>query len=228
MIVSIHQPSYWPWLGHLNKIMKSDYHIILDDVDVKRNSYQYRNIFNNNNKITYLTLPIDKTYRKKICDLSFKNNTWPEEHLKLLSIYYKNTNYFDEIYSLIEPIYKIGKHMKPCEFLTETVNSAMKMLELKTPLMSSKDLNVDGNKGTKILNLVKKVNGKVYLSGEGSKEYLEDMNEIFLENQIKIIYNKHQHPKYVQSNKLTFISGLSCLDLLFYQGIKNARFIFKG
>ena len=118
--------------------------------------------------------------------------------------------------------------MKPCEFLTETVNSAMKMLELKTPLMSSKDLNVDGNKGKKILNLVKKVNGKVYLSGEGSKEYLESMNEIFLENKIKIIYNKHLLPKYDQSNKLSFIPGLSCSDLLFYQGIQNARFIFKG
>ena len=102
------------------------------------------------------------------------------------------------------------------------------MLELKTPLMSSKVLNVNGNKGTKILNLVKKVNGKVYLSGEGAKKYLEEMNEIFLENQIKIIYNKYLHPKYVQSSKLIFIPGLSCLDLLFYQGIQNARIIFKG
>tara|TARA_X000000950_G_C13919714_1_gene662757 strand:+ start:4209 stop:4835 length:627 start_codon:yes stop_codon:yes gene_type:complete len=208
--------------------MKSDYHIILDDVDVKRNSYQYRNIFNNHNKITYLTLPIDKTYRKKICDLSFKNNTWPEEHLKSLSIYYKKTNYFDEIYSHIEPIYKIGKDMKPYEFLHETINLSMYMLELKTPLVSSKILNVDGNKGTKILNLVKKVNGEIYLSGQGAKEYLKDVNEMFLENKIKIIYDKYLHPYYIQSNNLTFIPGLSCLDLLFCQGIENARFIFKG
>ena len=53
MIVSIHQPSYWPWLGHLNKIINSEHHIILDDVDIKRKSFQYRNFFNNNGKPVY-------------------------------------------------------------------------------------------------------------------------------------------------------------------------------
>ena len=68
---------------------------------------------------------------------------------------------------------------------------------------------------------------KVYLSGEGAKQYLEEVEHNFSKNKIKIVYNKFLHPNYTQSPKLTFIPGLSCLDLFFYEGLQNARSILK-
>jgi hypothetical protein len=227
MIISIHQPSYWPWLGHLNKIKNSDFHIILDDVDVKRNSFQYRNIFNNNGNPIYLTLPINKTSRIKINNLFFKHLNWPDEHLKKIFIYYKKSKHFDEVYSIIEPFYKYGRDMKPSDFLISTVKLSMKLLKIETPIINSSELNVNGHKGDRILNLTIKINGTIYLSGKGAKKYLEEIKEQFDKKGIKIIYNNFIHPEYNQKLNLPFCSGLSCLDLLFCEGLENAQKIIK-
>ena len=59
MKLSIHQPSYWPWLGLLSKIARSDHYIILDDVPANKASYQYRNQFFCNGKEKIITLPVN-------------------------------------------------------------------------------------------------------------------------------------------------------------------------
>ena len=38
MIVSIAQPAYIPWLGYFDRIYNSDFHIVLDDVQIERNT----------------------------------------------------------------------------------------------------------------------------------------------------------------------------------------------
>ena len=45
MIVSIHQPSYFPWLGWLHKVNNSDVFIMMDEVQLSDSAYQHRNIF---------------------------------------------------------------------------------------------------------------------------------------------------------------------------------------
>src|SRR5262245_12377367 len=59
MRVSIHQPSYWPWLGQLAKIAKSDRYVFLDSVDAARDDFQYRNLFFCNGQAKFLTLPVN-------------------------------------------------------------------------------------------------------------------------------------------------------------------------
>ncbi len=61
MMVSIHQPSYFPWLGLLDKIEKSNAFIILDTVQFNDNAFQSRNIFlNHNGETQYLSIPVQK------------------------------------------------------------------------------------------------------------------------------------------------------------------------
>ena len=68
MIVSIHQPSYFPWLGLLDKIEKSDTFVLLDNVQFNDNAFQSRNIFlNHNGEVQYLTIPVQKKIIKKRC-----------------------------------------------------------------------------------------------------------------------------------------------------------------
>ena len=38
MIVSIAQPAYLPWLGYFDRIAKSDLHLVLDSVQMERNT----------------------------------------------------------------------------------------------------------------------------------------------------------------------------------------------
>jgi hypothetical protein len=77
-----------------------------------------------------------------------------------------------------------------------------------------------------ILELVKKSGDKTYLSGIGAKDYLNITD--FETNGIDIIYQDFSHPQYHQNNKSDFIAGLSCLDMLFNEGIQNSKQIFKN
>lgn len=79
MIVSIHQPSYFPWLGLLDKIEKSDLYIYFNSVQLTDNAYQNRNIFLSNQiKEHLLTIPISKkNYLTKTIDkLEVIDNRW--------------------------------------------------------------------------------------------------------------------------------------------------------
>ncbi|MEC8198310.1 MAG: WbqC family protein, partial [Pseudomonadota bacterium] len=42
MIVAIHQPNYFPWLGYFRKMIEADVFIFLDDVQFSKGSYTNR------------------------------------------------------------------------------------------------------------------------------------------------------------------------------------------
>ncbi|MEC8406781.1 MAG: WbqC family protein, partial [Actinomycetota bacterium] len=61
MIVTIMQPAYLPWLGYFDRLLKSDCFVVLDHVDMDRNS---KTKFTNRNRIRtsrgtkWLTVPV--------------------------------------------------------------------------------------------------------------------------------------------------------------------------
>ncbi|EHR0430052.1 WbqC family protein, partial [Campylobacter jejuni] len=67
-----------------------------------------------------------------------------------------------------------------------------------------------------LLQICNHFNANIYLSPEGSKNYLESKysKKIFKENNIKIFYFDFIHPNYTQQGN-NFIPYLSVLDFLF-------------
>jgi hypothetical protein len=225
MIVSIHQPSYWPWLGLLDKIAKSDLFILLDNVDVKRNSYQYRNLFYCEVKAKYLTLPVNKTSRENLNNLTFKNDDWRTEHLNKLKNYYSKAKYFDVLFKEIEALYS-EQWYKPVDFILETMLFSLKYLNIKTEVRTASEFVTTGKKGRQILELCKNVNADVYLSGKGAVEYMQDVSDDYRKEGINILWQEFKHPEYKQMPEHSFVSGMACLDLFFFQGKEKSREIF--
>lgn len=223
MIVSIHQPSYWPWLGHIHKINRSDVHIILDHVDVKRQSYQYRNQFYLDGKPKLLTLPISKNSRTPFIDLQFKSQDWRDKHLEILKICYKKSDFFEEIFNEIEHLYSEDQVQLPVDFIISTMTKSLELLDISTRIVRSSQLSPSGNKAELMLNLTKSVEGSCYLSGLGAKEYMQESIQDFKENKVDIAWQNFKHPVYGQNSKNEFLSGMACLDLLFFQGIEGSR-----
>jgi len=61
MIVSIHQPEHFPYLGFFQKMQKSDLFIILDDVKFKKNNFQNRNkLLTSDEREEWFTIPVEK------------------------------------------------------------------------------------------------------------------------------------------------------------------------
>ena len=71
MIVSIHQPEHFPYLGFFQKMKESDLFIILDDVQFTKGNFQHRNRFlNKNNQEEWFTISLEqKPHRKIIKDI---------------------------------------------------------------------------------------------------------------------------------------------------------------
>ena len=75
------------------------------------------------------------------------------------------------------------------------------------------------------MQLLKEKNAKHYLSGRGAEAYQDD--SIFEREGIVLEYADFLHPVYPQKNSQRFISGLSCLDLLFNIGADDASLLLK-
>ncbi len=226
LIISIHQPSYWPWLGVLNKIAQSDRFILLDNVAANKDAFQYRNIFFCCGKPKYIMLPVTYKMGVFINELEFKNNSWPQEHLNKLENYYRKAPYFKKIFPTLEELY-MKDYKKPVDFIIQTMVFSMKFLNIDTEILKSSDLKGEGEKGSLVLDLVKKSNGRVYLSGKGALGYMtsEDMDKFKKEN-IEIRWQFFKHPTYQQLKNYPFVEGLACLDLFFFQEEEKSREIF--
>lgn len=226
IVTTIHQPSFFPWLGLLDKIAKSQNYILLDNVHANKASNQYRNIFYCNGLSKYISIPVDYNINKLISELKFKNNLWKEEHLNKFYNYYLKSPFFDEIFPLIQDVYN-SSYESPIDFIINTMLFAFNMFKINVDIIKNSELNSSGSKGRLVLDICKKTNTKVYLSGQGAMNYMdEDILKEFHTNGIKVIWHAFEHPIYNQDMKYNFVSGLSFLDILFFEGIENANRIF--
>ncbi len=223
MIVSIHQPSYFPWLGLLDKIEKSDLYIYLNSVQLTDNAYQNRNIFLSNQiKEHLLTIPISKkNYLTKTIDtLEVIDNRWKKKHYDFLFFNYKKHPFFNEISPYLKNFYH-QDFINLDDILFNSMKISLDLLGIKTKIIKSSELKIDKNlkKEDLILSILKKVNATTYLSGVGAKTYQKD--ERFQAENIELIYQNFKHPVYEQYKNTEFIAGLSSLDFLFNKGIKK-------
>lgn len=228
MIVSIHQPSYFPWLGLLDKIAKSDTFILLDNVQLVKGTFQYRNQFFCNGKSKILTLPIDYHLGDFFIDIIFKDYEWINKHLDLLRNYYCKTPYFNTVYADLVDLYKgfIGKTF--IDVLSESILFCMDKLGVKSRFLFSSEIGYEGKKGEMVLDLCKRIHANKYLAGMGSRNYMLEMIPIFESNGIEVIWHNFTHPIYVQEKKYPFVEGLSAIDMFMFYGYEGSRQIFHS
>ena len=72
----------------------------------------------------------------------------------------------------------------------------MKKLNVNTKIYYSSKYLVEAEATERLISIIKKLNGKIYLSGMGGDKYQQ--KEIFLSNSIDIKYNTFKHPEYNQ------------------------------
>ena len=227
MIVAIHQPSYWPWLGLLDKIAKSDVFVVLDTVQLNKDSYQRRNVFSAAGKKKYLTVPIDYHLGVKINEVHIKDPDFPAKHIETIRNWYLKSDFFEETMDLIRPLYQ-QRYEKLIDIVTASLFVSLEVFGITCRVMYASKLAAPGSKGSLVLNICKMLGADVYLSGRGALEYFqEDDYEAFRMAGIDLAFQEFQHPVYPQFNTAEFLPGLGCLDMLFNCGVAKSRHIFQ-
>jgi hypothetical protein len=216
-IVSICQPHFIPWVGYFLMIKKSNRFVFLDDVQYNRRSWQnrvhIRSSLNLNEK-KFLSLSVkDNSRSKKINEIFLMEENLKQFSNQIMNSYRKTIN-FDFTFNFLETFFKKNISLDLSEFNILLIKEICKILKLKLNFEKSSKLNLlNYKKEDLILKILKIENAKIYLSNEGSKNYVHE--SFFKKENIKVIYNEFDHPVYKQFNSTNFLSNLSIIDLLF-------------
>jgi len=175
MIVTIHQPEHFPYLGFFQKMKSADLFVILDNVHYRKNYWVNRNWFTDENQNkSFFTVSVEpKATHKNINEvLVAPEELWKRKLLTKLKLRYKYD--FSSIY---EGEKLIDINMKGLEFCREKLN-------ITVPMVYASSLGVEGAKSDLLVEILKKVNAKRYISGSFGREYLD--LELFKNHSIEV------------------------------------------
>ena len=229
MKIGIMQPTFVPWAGYFGLIKFVDKFVFLDDVQFDSRSWQQRNKIYNNNSSTWLTVPVVKKnlQNQKIFDVKIDlNSNFKKKHIKQIHHNYTKAKYFKKYITFFEELYsKDFKYLSDMNiyFIKEICN----LIDIRSEFFISKNLDVDGNKSEKLINICNKLKVKKYISVEGSRNYLQADSELFLNEKIDLIYFGYNEVKYdVFYNN--FYPKLSIIDIIFNCGENSKKIIIEG
>lgn len=227
-VVVIHQPDFMPYMGFFDRLVHSDVYVVLDQVQFEKNSkdkWTNRDQIKTKDGARWITVGVKKSSRDALInqvELS-EEHDWRNRHLNMIKENYRNAPYFYEIYPIIEEIYRY-KSDKLVDFNMNALEKVLSILDISIGIVYASSLGVKGHSNQLLINIIKQLDCKYYLSGVGAKAYCDE--KLFQEEGIKIMWQDYKHPIYEQQYE-GFIPYLSILDVLFNCGIVKTQKIIK-
>jgi hypothetical protein len=221
------QPSYLPWIGYFEQMVRADQYVFLDNVQFTRRDWRNRNKIRTNKGWAWLTVPVEQKnhYEQSLKETRIDNSVnWNKKHREAIRINYSRTPFFETYYPWLESVYD-----RQWEFLLdlcyETTEHIMDILDITTPTWKASELSAEGTKSDFILNLCREMKATHYLTGGRARDYL--IEEDFNRARIELEYQEYDHPEYPQRYS-GFESHLSVIDLLFNVGDKSRDVIMNS
>ena len=222
MIVAIHQPSYLPWLGYLDRMARADLFVVLDHVQFERGNFQNRTMIRMNDEARWLTVPVaQRSQKERILEKEIDNRlegarSWAPVHFSTLRHAYRDAPHAGLYAQALKEIFD-ARWRRLVDLDMALLGLLRDILGIRTPLVKSSDLGVEGMKSELILNLCRELGADGFLGGMGgSRRYLD--TAAFERAGIEVRWQAFRHPIYRQCGAAPFIPGLSALDLLFNCG----------
>lgn len=228
MIYSVHQPQYLPWLGFFDKVLRSDAFVFLDRVQYKHREFQNRNRIRTKDGWIWLTVPVICSQGELISEVLIDNSKdWRQSHLKSLRSWYGRADYFAEHFPFFESLFS-KEWARLIDLNLEIARYVFDILGVRTKIFFESEIGTTQAKTQRIVEIGKKIDGSVYLSGAGGRDYL-DLGLMSAEG-IKCEFQSYDHPVYRQqflSPENEFIANLSIVDLLFNEGPRSRQIMRK-
>ena len=225
-VVAIHQPNFFPWLGYFAKLARADVFVLLDHVQFQKKGGNWTNrvqVLTGGDREGWLTAPVDRSYHgtKPINEIAIDDTRpWRQKLLKTIVANYARAAHFDDAFPVVEEL--IGH---PSRLLAELNENAIRRLagEIGLPtrhIVCSSSLEPAGSATDLLIELVRAVDGDVYLSGGGAEGYQEP--DKFEAAGIELRMQDFEHPVYPQGTG-GFVPGLSVIDPLLHLGPEGTR-----
>jgi len=231
MIVAAHQPHYMPWLGYLDKVAKADVFVVMDDLQFEAQNFQNRQRLKLCTGAGWLTVPVhrgsqsDRIVDKRIDSCRNQRQHWQHRHWRTIVTHYGSARYFADYAPELEEVYT-----RPWTSLFELdlhmLELAMRWFEIKTPLVKSSELHLQGQKTDRLIDMCKKLGARCYLTGSGGSQGYLDAEKIGRSG-IGVVWQVFQHPRYDQRYpNAGFASHLGFVDLVLNHGSASRDILF--
>lgn len=196
--VVISQSMYFPWCGLLDQIRLTDIFVHYDDVQFARGFFNRVQV-KTPQGTTLITVPLKNKHQGQTIDesiISYESD-WVKQHRSVLLNSYRKTNHIETALALFDEV-----HDKTHGQLGELGRSSIRTLSRHFSLdqhvefLQSSELNIQGKSSQRLLDIVKAVEGKIYLTGHGALRYLD--HELFETNGVEVRYISYSIKPYQQ------------------------------
>ncbi len=231
MLVAIHQPNFFPWLGYFNKLARADVFIVMDHVQFSKSGGNWMNRVSIivNGHPQWLSVPITRAFHGYRSVRETRTETrvpWREKVLNTIRHSYRRSPYFNSVFPVLtELIHNSTDRL--ADYNLAALRALMSAFELDPEKMIlGSTLGVNGHATDLLVDMVQAVGGTTYLCGGGAEGYQED--EKFASAGVGVVYQNFQHPTYQQTNTAQFIAGLSIIDALVNCGVSETSHMIRA
>jgi WbqC-like protein family len=223
--VAIHQPTFLPWLGWWDKLVRADVLVLLDDVQFpkKGGSWMNRVRVLVAGEPRWITVPVDRAYHgvRSVREMRIDDSKpWRGQIGATLARAYAEAAHRDDVLPGLEDALAIPTD-RVAELNEATIRKIAEQLELDTAkLVRQSDLGVDGTGTDLLISLCRAVDADAYLTGDGADGYLDA--DRFAEVGLDLVFQEFVPPDYPQL-AADHAPGLSIVDALMSCGWSGTR-----
>jgi hypothetical protein len=227
MKVVINQSNYLPWKGYFDLIHDADLFIFHDDLQYTKNDWRNRNKIKTSRGLEWLTIPVGTNEHRLINEVVLPADpSWRSKHWRLLQENYCHAPHFARYADFFREVYEQRSWTRLAElnqFLIKTI--AREFLGISTEFTDSAQFGFTTRKQERVLDLLKAVGARTYVSGPAAKAYLD--SERFTEVGIELVWKDYSgYPEYMQPFP-PFEHAVSIVDLLFNTGPEAPHYIWS-
>lgn len=221
MLVAIHQPNFFPWLGYFDKIRRADVFIFLDEVSYPRSGSGGMGSWVNRVQLCvqggarWVTCPVRRaSLGTPISAIEIDDGqAWRVRLTKTLIANYARALNFKETMRFLQELID-NPETNLASFNMVAIRAIAARLGVRTEFRRQSEVDSEGAGTDLLISLVKSVGGAAYLAGGGAKGYQVD--EAFDEAGIDLLYQEFVPEPY--GDPETFLPGLSVVDYLMHDG----------
>jgi WbqC-like protein family len=214
MRVVISQSMLFPWVGMLEQVRLADAFVHYDDVQFSKGSFVNRVQVKTAQGVRWMTIPTRNLYLgQRIDEVELAPSAqWVDRHLSLLQSGFAGAPYSRDAMALAEGVYA-SDHRHLGALARHSLLALCDYFGLRDSrdFIDIVDLDIAGSGSERVLDAVKRVGGREYITGHGAARYLDHAR--FDDAGISVRYMKYQCTPYPQMHG-AFTPHVTGLDLV--------------
>lgn len=218
MRVGIMQPYLFPYIGYFQLIKSVDEFVVCDDVQYIKQGWINRNRILLNGQSKLFVFSLKKGHQSLNINERYFSSKFKEERdkfLKTIQFAYKNAPYYHKILPILYDILNCDTHIDISKHIYNSLKIICQLLNINTKFTIASEItkNNELKCQDKVIDIVKRLNGDVYINAIGGKMLYS--KEEFKNNNINLFFIKRNDIVYKQYNN-NFVPDLSIIDVMMF------------